>query len=221
MSDRAASVVPKVVAGKRNPAGTHEAILEAAGSLLAKDGPEGLSVSRVARLAGVNRGTAYQHFKTRQELLDATTSWVSARLRELVFGEGELAAADVSKIDPLKVAEEMAAFAMKNPELGRAWLFEMLGSRRPAGDPFWKQYKTQFEAFARSHMAQPGIDGDVFSVIVLVGTFLWPVFARAQGRTGAERQELARRFSRELLRLSLHGTMRPEKFLELQPVAAR
>src|SRR5438309_1767095 len=46
----------------RDPEGTREAILEAARTRLAADGPEGLSLSEVAHLAGVNRGTAYQHF---------------------------------------------------------------------------------------------------------------------------------------------------------------
>ena len=55
----------------RDPAATREVILEAARALLAKDGPEGISLSEVATLAGVNRGTAYQHFETREKLIEA------------------------------------------------------------------------------------------------------------------------------------------------------
>ena len=47
---------------RRDPERTREAILEVAAKLLARDGPEGLSVSQVAKVAGVNRGTAYHHF---------------------------------------------------------------------------------------------------------------------------------------------------------------
>jgi hypothetical protein len=43
---------------RRDPERTREAILEAARTRLANDGPEGLSLSEVAHLAGVNRGTA-------------------------------------------------------------------------------------------------------------------------------------------------------------------
>ena len=64
----------------RNPEATREAILKAARTVLSEDGPEGLSVSRVANLAGVNRGTAYQHFATREELLQATADWVAGQL---------------------------------------------------------------------------------------------------------------------------------------------
>lgn len=199
---------------KRNPDGTRAAILQAAGKLLAKDGPEGLSVSQVALLAGVNRGTAYQHFPTREQLLEATTEWVSERLRLAVFGEGP-PAEDVGRVDPQQIASHMAEFAMENPELGRVWLFEVLSSNRPASDPFWNQYRSQFEKFAQTEFAQPGIDVDVHTVVMLIGTFLWPVFARNQARSAKDRQALAKRYSDEMLRLSLHGTMRPEKFPEL------
>lgn len=213
MSDKAKSSSKKPVKRKRNPEGTRAAILEAAGKLLAKDGPEGLSVSQVAQLAGVNRGTAYQHFPTREQLLEATTTWVSERMRIAVFGGLDFN--NVKQVDPQHVAEQMAEFAMENPELGRVWLFEVMSSTKPSGDPFWNLYRTQFEKFTKSDMAQPGIDAEIHSVIVLIGAFLWPIFARSHTRTAKERQDMARRYSREMLRFSMFGTMRPEKFPEL------
>lgn len=228
MLNQAKSSTKKATKRKRNPEGTRAAILDAAGKLLAKDGPEGLSVSQVAQLAGVNRGTAYQHFPTREQLLEATTQWVSERMRTAVFGGLDLD--NVKQVDPQHVAQQMAEFAMENPELGRVWLFEVMSSTKPSGDPFWNQYRTQFEKFTKSDMAQPGIDAEIHSVIVLIGAFLWPVFARAHTRTAKERQEMARRYSAEMLRFSMFGTMRPEKFPELaaqilkeqgKPAAAR
>ena len=71
----------------RDPEATREAILAAARTLLAKDGPEGVSLSEVAHLAGVNRGTAYQHFETREKLVEAATEHVSDRMFRAVFGE--------------------------------------------------------------------------------------------------------------------------------------
>ncbi|WP_299690445.1 TetR/AcrR family transcriptional regulator [Hydrocarboniphaga sp.] len=196
---------------RRDPDGTRMAILEAAGTLLAKDGPEGLSVSQVAQLAGVNRGTAYQHFQTREQLVDATTVWVSEQLCEAVFG-GLAPRSPVEHIDPQHVSEHMVQFAMQNPELGRAWLFHVLSSPHPANDPFWKQYRQRFQKFAKSESAQPGIDIDVHTVLMIIGTFLWPVWARAHTRTAKDRQLMATRFSDEILRLSLYGNMRPEKY---------
>ena len=198
----------------RNPDRTREAILAAAANVLAQDGKEGLNVSLVARRAGINRGTAYQHFQTREQLLEATTRWVSDKLYQAVYGDlsgGRAADSHRTRL----VTEHLADFAMENPELGRAWLFELLSSRRPASDRFWRQYESSFADLAKTEFAQPGIDAEVVSVLTLAGMFLWPVWARAHTRTAKERQQMAKRFSREVLRLSLHGTLRPEKYEEL------
>lgn len=211
MPDDSSPARRKPVHRKRDPGSTRSAILEAASAQLAQDGPEGLSVSQVAQRAGVNRGTAYQHFQTREQLLEATTQWVGERLMREVYGEPG-SPQTIDRIDPKFVAEHLAHFAMENPELGRAWLFEVLDSNRAASDPFWKQYKANFDKFAKSDLAQPDIDAEVHAVLTLVAIFLWPVWARAHARTAKEREELAKRFSNELLRLCLHGTLRLDKF---------
>jgi AcrR family transcriptional regulator len=201
------------------------AILEAAGTLLAKDGPEGLSVSQVAQLAKVNRGTAYQHFQTREQLVDATTVWVSEQLCQAVFGktvpgkstEGKLTPEEQARLADSRggVVEHMAKFAMDNPELGRAWLFHVLSSPQPANDPFWKLYRQLFSEFVDTDAAQPGIDVEVHTVLMLVSSFLWPVWARAHARTAKEREQMAQRYTNEVVRLSMYGTMRPEKYPDI------
>jgi AcrR family transcriptional regulator len=201
---------------KRDPQRTREAILEAAREVLAQDGKEGLSVAQVAQRAGVNRGTAYQHFQTREQLIEATAAWVSDRLYRAVFGDPVVASDQpVESINIEAVNSHLAEFAMENPALGRIWLFEVLSSRRPANDPFWRQYESNFAEFAKTKFAQPGIDFEVLSVLFLAGSFIWPVWARAHARTAKERQQMSERFSREVLRLCMHGTMRSEKYEEL------
>lgn len=201
---------------KRDPEGTREAILEAACEILAQEGKEGLSVAQVAQRAGVNRGTAYQHFQTREQLIEAATAWVSANLYRAVFGDPEVASRQpVESVNALALTEHIVEFAMENPELGRAWLFELLSSQRPASDQFWRQYETNFEKYAKTEFAQPGIDAEVASIITLTASFLWPVWVCAHARSAKEREQMAKRFTRELLRFSLHGTMRPEKYPEL------
>jgi AcrR family transcriptional regulator len=210
------SVLPKKIRRKRDPGGTREAILQAARKVLAHGGKEGLSVAEVAQRAGVNRGTAYQHFQTREQLIEATAAWVSDKLYWAVFGYPAVASQQpVENVNPKTVIEHLAAFAMENPELGRVWLFELLSSQRPASDPFWRKYRSSFEAFAKTELAQPDIDTEVACVLSLAGAFLWPVWARSHARSARERQELAQRYSSEVLRLSLHGTLRPEEFGEL------
>jgi AcrR family transcriptional regulator len=188
-------------------------ILEAAGAQLARTGPEGLSVSQVAQRAGVNRGTAYQHFQTREQLLEATTAWVSEKLMREVFYDPALGTRlEIDQVDPEFLVTHLAEFVMANPELGKVWLFEILASGRSATDPFWNLFKSNCDKFVQSEMAQPGIDSEVNAVTMLVGAFLWPVWARSRTRTAAERRQLVRRYTDELLRLSLYGTMRPERF---------
>ncbi|HET8881681.1 MAG TPA: hypothetical protein VFM56_05845, partial [Solimonas sp.] len=113
------------------------------------------------------------------------------------------------------VVEHMARFAMANPELGRAWLFHVLSSPQPANDPFWKLYRQLFSEFVETDSAQSGIDIDVHTVLMLVSSFLWPVWARAHARTAREREQMAQRYTNEVVRLSMYGTMRPEKYPEL------
>jgi AcrR family transcriptional regulator len=202
---------------KRDPQSTREAILEAARQQLSQDGKEGVSVAQVAQRAGVNRGTAYQHFQTREQLIEATAAWVSEKLYRSVFGDPAVAVEPPLDSGNIRgVTEHLAEFAMENPEIGRVWLFELLSSRRPTNDPFWQQYVSNFERFAKSEFAQPGIDAEVVSVLLLAGAFLWPVWARAHARSAKERQQMSKRFSREVLRLCLHGTLKPEKYADLE-----
>ncbi len=198
---------------RRDPERTREAIMEVAGRLMAKDGPEGLSVSEVAQLAGVNRGTAYHHYQTREQLVKAATEWVSQKLCSEVFGASS--PGEMTRHDPMTVIERLAGFAMENPEFGRAWLFEVLSSSDPADDPFWNQFKTHMDNFVASDYALPGIDAEVQAVLMLVGVFLWPVWARSHTGTESERRRMAQRYSREVMRLNLFGSMSREKFPEL------
>ena len=184
--------------------------------VLAQDGKEGVSVAQVAQRAGVNRGTAYQHFQTREQLIEATTSWVSERLYRAVFGDpAEAQDQPVESISIEALTDHIAQFAMENPDIGRVWLFELLSSKRPGNDPFWQQYLSNFDRFTKTEFAQPGVDAEVASVLTLAGAFLWPVWARAHSRSAKERTQMAKRFTREILRFSLHGSLRPEKYPEL------
>lgn len=197
----------------RNPEATREAILEAARTLLSKYGPEALSLSEVARLAGVNRGTAYQHFETREKLIQATADWVSEKLFRAVFGDPDtVGERRVELVDVADITERMAQFAMDNPELCRIWLLQLLSSSDPTHDPFWREYHGSLQRFTTTDLAQPGIDSEVLSVLMLSGSFLWPIWARSHAQGEVDRQGLAQRLTRECLRLSLYGTMRSEKY---------
>jgi AcrR family transcriptional regulator len=198
---------------RRDPERTREAILEAAGTRLSNDGPEGLSLSEVAHLAGVNRGTAYQHFETREKLIKATAEWVSDKLFRSVFGDpATLGERRVEQVDVADLTDRLADFAMDNPELCRVWLLQVLSSPDPSRDRFWKEYEGSLARFARTGLAQDSIDTEVLSVIMLAGTFLWPVWARAHGKGNKDRRRLAYRLAQECLRLCMYGSLRPDQY---------
>ena len=198
----------------RDPQATRAAILEAACTLLARNGPDGVSLSEVALLAGVNRGTAYQHFDTREALVDEALAWVSDKLYRAVLGEPG-AERVVERVDMVDVTERLAHFAMDNPELCRVWLLQILAAPDPTTDPFWREFAGSIERFAGTDMAEPGIDVEVFSILMLAGNFMWPVWAQAHSSSAADRSAQAHRFAREILRLSLHGTLRSDKVPEV------
>jgi AcrR family transcriptional regulator len=203
----------------RDPVATRAVILEAACRLLAKDGPEGISLSEVALLAGVNRGTAYQHFETREKLIEATLHHVSEQMFRAVFGDPEtIGERQIEHVDMVDVTEKLAHFAMENTELCRVWLLQILSSPEPTRDPFWREYAGSIARFAQTDLAKPNIDVEVWSIITLAGNFLWPVWARSHSQDDGERKALAHRFAQEMLRLSMYGTLNEQK---LPQVAAQ
>jgi AcrR family transcriptional regulator len=203
---------------RRNPEATREDIIAAARTVLASDGPDGLSLSKVAHLAGVNRGTTYQHFDTREDLIKATVESVSRHLSRHVLGgtDGVDRLRDPDQPAIYEAVLRLAQFAVDNPELGSIWLFEILSCEDPDEDEFFKHFKQSADAMSKSELSEEGIDTEVLSVFVLAGCFLWPVWVRARARSNKERKAMARRMSREILRLSLHGTMRAEALPELE-----
>ena len=162
----------------RDPVATREAILEAARTILSKDGPEGLSLSQVAHLAGVNRGTAYQHFETREKLIQATAAWVSDKLFRATYGDPEtVGEPSLEWIDPAVLIDRVSSYAMENPELCQVWLQQVLSSPGPATDPFWKAYEGSTARFMKTELAQDDVDTEVLSVLMLAGAFVWPIWA--------------------------------------------
>ncbi len=201
----------------RDPEATREAILDAARTLLAKDGPEGISLSEVAQLAGVNRGTAYQHFATRDKLIEATALWVSDKMFRAVFGDpATIGERQIDQVDIADPTDRIAEFAMENPELCRVWLLQLLASPDPANDPFWREYQGSIARFAATERAQDKIDTEALSVMLLAGSMMWPIWARSHARDDDDRRGLAQRFSHEVLRLCMHGSVKPEYFPEIE-----
>jgi AcrR family transcriptional regulator len=207
-------MLPAAAAGRsrrRDFEDNRRRILAAARLILAERGPEALTVSDVAQRAGINRSTAYQHFRTR----DALAAAVTAEVAEDLTGKLLESTALWGQID------EMSLFFVDHPELARLIVHQLL-SESPLPKRAWSSYLAQVRKIARSRDAQPGIDAEMLSYVLMCVGILWPLLARAQCEDAASVRRTTRRLARELRRVLLHGVLRPEAWPDAgEPVVAR
>lgn len=188
---------------ERDPAATREAILTAARAMMAEHGPAGLTLTEVARRANVNRGTAYQHFATRDEVIAAVLDTTFASTK---------ATLDADAPDTLEARiDQTVRYLVAHPELVRLSLFRILGGVPNPREDLWADYRDRVRALVAGPGGQPDVDADALAVILLGGTLLWSM----RVHTGVEPPAATDRYLRELKRLLLHGVLRPERHPEL------
>jgi len=195
----------RAVPRRRDPEGTYQAILDAAEALMAERGPEGLTVSEVAHRAGVNRTTAYQHFRTREQVIEAVNTRLSDGVRRIL--ESNLSLGE--RID------HMVKLHLDRPEVARLWLFQMLSDAPLPQDPSWERFLHGLKTLAASERSQDGIDAEMLGCILLGATLVWSLLARRGPEGGAGAPEATERFTREVKRLLAFGVLRPEHWPEL------
>jgi AcrR family transcriptional regulator len=190
---------------RRGMRATHEAILDAAEAMMARCGPGGLSVSEVSHRAGINRTTAYQHFRTREQLIAAVIGRRSRAVKRMLESEIPLG----ERID------QMAELCFRWPEIARLMLFHLLSEAGVTEDEAWRSFVESVTALAVSDRARPAIDAEMLAAILLGGTLVWSILARRpQAGATAAREEPAR-FARELKRVLAFGVLRPEAWPDL------
>src|ERR1051326_2333175 len=178
----AAKIEPLV--RRRDPAATREAILDAAEALMAERGPEGLTVSEVAHRAAVNRTTAYQHFRTREQVIDGVVTRLSEDVKRILDADLSLA----ERID------QIVDLHLNRPEMARLWLFQLLSDVPLPQDESWERYLRGIRSLAASERTHDGIDAEMLGAILLGATLVWSLLARRGPKAGAK--EAAERFTR-------------------------
>jgi AcrR family transcriptional regulator len=183
---------------------SRSALLSAARALMAEGGAEAVTVVAVAERAELNRSTAYQHFRSREELLEAVASEFASELRHLLR-------------QPREFGEQVDFFVQyfrDHPDIARIWMFHLLtGRSEPSAG--WDDYVSGLERLARSPRSQDGVDAEMLGIIGLSSALVWSLMARQRTESEEEAQEQTRRFARELKRLFLFGALRPESWPEL------
>lgn len=176
---------------------THVALIETAVRLVSDKGMEALSLSEVAREAGVNRTTIYYHFESREALVEAVREW-SAR---------QLAAA----FAPVSTREErtryIARFVVENPEVVGLWAEEFLSpgnirDRYPEWDGLVEGMRRQLSS--RSETAD--MDPEAYCTLMLAWAMLGPRIYRNSVRPDLSPEEAIERMTRTQVNvLRLHG----------------
>ena len=177
---------------------SHKALVAAARDLFAERGPDGLTIVEVARRAGLNRSTAYQHFRNREELSQAVAEEIATELGELLK-------------EPRGLAEQIDFFVHyfeEHPNIARLWMYHLLADEgRPRRG--WESYLDSLEQIAKSPNSLPGIDAEMLGVIGLTSSLVWSVMARQRAGNKKAAAEETNRFAGELKRLFLAGTRKP------------
>jgi len=207
---------------ERDPDATRAAILAAARTLLARDGPEGLSVVQVAHLAGVNRGTAYQYFPDRERLLHATVASVTEGLIDAVWSATDASPTGLRFTDKSLAgsAGRLAAFTAQNASFCRVWLFDLLSSDDPGSDPFSRAWFENVRAFCKSDLAVPGIDAEAYAAFTLTAYLSWPIWMHTEKLKPHAQQQTAQRLVEEVLRMAMYGVMKVDRFPTVRQILA-
>lgn len=183
---------------------TRQRIVEAARRLMGDRGPESLTVSAVAHAAGINRTTAYQHFRTRDELVRAVTEELIAEVGAYLEGQRPI----VEHIDAI------AGYFLEHPELARLAIHWLL-SESPLPRASMQLFLQETRGLVESGGARIDADPEMLGHLLMGLAVLWPLHARIEFEDAAARSAATARLARELKRLLLYGVLRPEDWPHL------
>jgi AcrR family transcriptional regulator len=198
-SDRAGAVSAGKPLRRRNKAfdETHAALIETAVRLVSEKGMDGLSLSEVAREAGVNRTTIYYHFDSREALAEAVREWSSQ----------QLAAAFTLIASSADRTRYIARFVIENPEVIDLWSEEFLapgaiGARYPE----WRGLVEGVGEQLRSNPDTADMDPEAYCTMMLTWAMLGPRVYRNSVRPDLTSEEAIERMTRtQVHMLRLHG----------------
>jgi AcrR family transcriptional regulator len=189
---------------------TRERIVAAARRQMAERGPESLTVSAVAHAAGINRTTAYQHFRTRDDLVNAVTE-------QLIVEVGDYLAAQRPIVEHI---DAVAAYFLEHPELARLaihWLLSESPIPRAGMELFLQETRRVVDDGSALDDADPEMLGHLMMGVAV----LWPLHARIEFEDADARRAATARLARELKRVLLYGVLRPEQWPNLVAEVSR
>ena len=195
---------PKVQdARKAKSLETRELLMNAAMRLMAEIGEQAVSVSEVARRAGITRPGAYYHFKKKEDLITAVEEKLD---KELIYTLDR----SFAKRESFEDASELST---EDLSLLKIRIQQMLrdGSKH---DPLIIHYRKLFHWHQKNGHLRDGLDPDMTAIITasasLVGLFL--VLCGSDSVEG--RARLSKRFRKTYKTFVFEGIFNPESRLE-------
>lgn len=190
MIDPAAAPIGRRQPSRRRNKGfreTHALLIDTAVRLMSEKGTEALSLSEVAREAGVNRTTVYYHFDSREALLTAVREWSADQLS--------------AAFAPSDTAENrtrfITRFVIEQPEVIALWTEEFLAPGRAAERyPHWDGLVQGLHAQLQASRDTMEIDAEAFATFLLTWAMIGPRVYRNSVRPDLSLEETVDRLSR-------------------------
>ncbi|SJM69087.1 TetR family transcriptional regulator [Gulosibacter sp. 10] len=174
--------------------GTKRRILDAAVLEFAAHGPDGTTVERIARAAGVNKERVYNYFGGKREL------FASVLREELAKVARDVPVESFAREDVGDYAGRVYDYHREHPELGRLMRWEGLAYDEEVPDEaarrgYYARKTAAMEAGQREGAVDAGLDADHLMFLVLALAGWWTAVPQvARMITGAESEaEHARR----------------------------
>lgn len=188
------------IRGRTRGESTRQRIVDAAASLMAEAGEKAISLSQAAARAGVTRGTAYHHFRKRENLVAAAHDEIRARSEQAVFTNTAEPNPSVFMADVLNIG----------PDQMRQWAYEALDGGF-FEQPMFNHIRTRMEEIDETGMLLQEVDIEMASLLMTC----WMILARAATSQMAPDEEkekaLAERMVAEGTRIALRAFVDCEK----------
>ena len=94
---------------------TKDKILDAALTLFAENGYDGISVEQIASIVGIKAPSLYKHYKGKEDILNALIDSAEARYEEMFGSEKNIGKVPQSREEFIKVTLKRISFTIKDP----------------------------------------------------------------------------------------------------------
>jgi AcrR family transcriptional regulator len=171
---------------------THQMLIELAVGLIADRGIDALSLSALARAAGVNRTTIYYHFTDRDALVAAVKLWSSQ----------QIVAAFRPELPRQARIDYVTRFVLDNPAIMSLWIEDFIapGDIR-ASYPHWDALVSGIGTSLAAAFPDEAVDAEVYCVMLLTSALIGPRVFRHRVAPDLDTEATIARFRQEQQRV--------------------